>query len=91
MAFAYTARVFFEAPESKGRRIAFGTFTSDGGSTGGDIVTGLRGVESMVLTHTCASVVANAPVINETLPLASGTVTIVTDANGTGTWIAVGK
>lgn len=72
-------------------RIVFGTYTSDGGSTGGDIVTGLNTVFSVVLTPLASSISANAPVCNETLPLGSGTVTIVTSANELGSFAIIGN
>jgi hypothetical protein len=91
MAFSYT--VTESIPGGNGaRQLVYGTFTNDGGSTGGDIVTGLALVQNVVLSHTGSGVVASAPVVNETLPLANagGTVTIVTVANTTGCWQAAG-
>lgn len=72
---------------------SWGTFTNTGGSTGGDINTGLKTVESMNLTHTGSSVVASAPVINEDLssPIVGTAVTIVTVADADGIWEAIGK
>lgn len=67
-----------------------GTFTNTGGSTGGDIDTGLRMCESIKLTHKGAAVVASAPVVNETLPVAGSAVTIVTVADTEGYWEAFG-
>lgn len=72
------------------KRVVMGTFVSDGGSTGGDIATGLQKVDNIILQHTGAAVVASAPVVNETLPLSGGNVTIVTVANTSGTFIAYG-
>lgn len=68
-----------------------GTFTPSDGSTGGDIETGLNKVYHITLQHTDSSVVESAPVVNETLPLSSGDVTIVTVANSPGTFFAIGK
>jgi len=70
-------------------RVTMGTFTSAGGSTGGDIYTGLQKVDGMVLTYQGSAVVATFPVINETFPVADP-VTIVTAANGAGYWLAYG-
>ena len=67
-----------------------GTFASSGGSTGGDILTGLHNCTSLVLQHTGAAVVASAPVVNETFPVAGGAMTIVTVADASGIWIAKG-
>lgn len=72
------------------KRVVFGTFTSTGGSTGGDIATGLARVDNIQLQHKAAAVVASAPVVNETLPLAGGDVTIVTVADTVGTFRAEG-
>ena len=67
-----------------------GTFTNAGGDTGGDIVTGLKRVEAVQLQHTGAAVAANAPSVNETLPLDGGDVTIVTDDDADGTFFITG-
>jgi hypothetical protein len=55
-------------------------------------VTGLSTVESFQLTPKGASVATNGSVVNETLPLTNdqGTVTIVTDADQVGNWVAIG-
>ena len=88
MAFSYTVS---QEPISVGsRRWAWGTYTSADGSTGGDIVTPLHTVENVQLTSSGSSVAADDPTVNETLPLASGTITIVTTANSTGYWLAIG-
>ena len=75
------------------KRIVIGTYSSaDGlGTTGGDIETGLNRVDILVLQPHGSSVATNAPVTNETFPLESGDVTIVTDASQTGYFWAVGK
>ena len=76
-----------------GKKLASGTYTSTGGSTGGDVGTGLDTVESFFLQPTGAAVATNAPSANETFPLTNvnGTVTIVTDADEAGLWLAVGQ
>lgn len=87
---AFTTVVLDRQPIGR-NRIVFGTYTSDNSSTGGDIVTGLNNVLSVVLTPLGSSVSANAPVCNETLPLGSGSITIVTSANEVGSFIVIGN
>ncbi len=73
------------------RKVVYGTFTNAGGTTGGDITTGLRVVEDFQMQHTGSAVVTDVPVANETFPLTGGTaVTIVTVANTAGLWRAEG-
>ncbi len=69
-----------------------GTFTSAGGSTGGDIMTGLAVVEGFKCQHTGNGVVAASPTVNGSFPLinAGGVVTIVTTADRSGIWEAWG-
>lgn len=86
MAFSFTKKAEIVAG---GTRITYGTYTSAGGSTGGDIRTGLQKVYGMVLQQGGTTVVASHAVINETFPM-SDPVTIVTAANGTGYWMAFG-
>jgi len=73
------------------KRVVTGTYTNTGGSTGGEIVTGLKRIEHLSLVQTGAAVTTGAPVANETFPLDSGDVTIVTDADADGIWEAVGN
>lgn len=73
------------------KRIITGTYASASGSTGGDIVTGLNNCEHMNLQGTGSAVDVAEPVINETFPVAGGTVTIVTTADKSGTFIAYGN
>jgi hypothetical protein len=70
--------------------VSIGTFTSAGGSTGGDIDTGMSMCEKIVLTVGGSAAATNAPVVNETLPLAGNAITIVSDADETGYWRAEG-
>lgn len=74
------------------KRVHRGTFTNSGGGTGGDITTELARVEDMFLTQIASAVGANESVVNETFPLVNtgGAVTIVTDANVVGRWMAIG-
>jgi hypothetical protein len=66
------------------QRVVQGKYVNDGGSEGGDISTGLVMVEMVALQPAGTAVATNQSVVNETLPLAGGAVTIVTDANQTG-------
>lgn len=86
MAFAFTKDAEYVAGST---RITKGTFTSTGGSTGGDIYTGLQKVYGMKLQQKGTAVVASDPAVNETLPV-SDPVTIVTAANAAGYWMAFG-
>ena len=74
------------------KRVFMCDFVSDSGTTGGDITTGLSTVERVLFGHKGSSVVASAPVYNETLPLTNtgGVVTIVTVADTAGTFMAIG-
>ena len=87
MAFASTITATFVAGS---KRIAFGTFTNTSGSSGGDITTGLSVVEHFDLLHIGSAVVTNVPVVNETFPITTA-VTIVTDADADGYWMAIGR
>jgi len=87
MAFAYT----IEGSSVFGDMVVkWGTFTNGAGDSGGDIVTAMKSVVHLGLQHTGAAAVADAPSVNETMPLASGTVTIVTTTGADGTWYAIG-
>lgn len=84
MAFAYTTTsntVFGN------KRIVFGTFTNGVSDTGGEIATGLTTVDFFIPIGSSLPLTAQ---VNETLPLASGTVTIVTDPDLDGYWMAIG-
>ena len=71
-------------------RIKWGTFTTSSTETGGDIETGLTRTHLLVVQQSGSSVTADAPVVNETFPLAGGDVTIVTTASADGYWLAIG-
>lgn len=87
MAFSYT--LTFQ--DIKGtERYTRGTFANAGGSTGGDINTGLKECRDMKLQYTGTTVVSDAAVVNETYPCAGNAVTIVTVADKSGTWEAYG-
>ena len=70
-------------------RVTYGTWTTD--TTTGDINTGLGTVLSMQITGAGSSVVADAPTINETLPVAGSAVTIICTSGTVGYWTAYGK
>jgi hypothetical protein len=72
------------------KRVHEGTFTSSAGATGGDITTGLSLVQFMELQQNGSVVVGDEPVVYEVLPIRSA-VTIVTTANVTGWWKAIGR
>lgn len=69
-----------------------GNYVSDDGSTGGDIATGLRSVDSISVQQRGGAAAA-APAVNENIHQGAvgGAVTIVTAANATGSWIAFGR
>ena len=73
-----------------GVRKVSGNYINTGGATGGKIQTGLTVVNAFKLQPWGAAVVTSFPVVNETLPLNGGTVTIVTLANESGCWFAEG-
>lgn len=92
MAFASTIDTPNNSPVVVGNvKMSWGTYTSSGGGTGGDIDTGLDICDCLQLQPKGSSVVADMPAVNETLPgLAGSAVTIVTTANEVGTWFAIG-
>jgi hypothetical protein len=75
---------------SGNKAVTRGTFTNGGADEGGDIDTGLHRCEFIKLQHSGSSVVASAPVVNETLPVDGSAVTIVTTAGADGYWEAIG-
>jgi len=70
-------------------KFTWGTYNASG-VTGGNIDTGLTTVVAMQLTGSGSSVVADAPTINETLPIAGSAITIVVTSGTTGYWVAWG-
>lgn len=73
------------------KNVHIGIYTNAGGDTGGDINTGLTSCEAMFLQPIGASVIATAPTVNETLPVAGSAVTIVTADGEDGWWMAIGR
>ena len=71
-------------------RMTRGTYSNSGGSTGGDINTGLHQCVNLIPSAAGSSIVADAPTVNETFPCAGNAVTIITTANTAGYWTAFG-
>lgn len=90
MAFLVPAANIQRFPGTGSQEMVIGTFENTSGSTGGEVPTGLSHVRYFTAQHTGSAVVANAPVANETFPLNSGDVTLVTDADEDGIWMAIG-
>jgi hypothetical protein len=72
------------------KAVTMGTYTNGGGETGGDINTGLHMCEAIFLQPGGGTVNTNAPVVNETLPVAGSAVSVVMDDGTDGTFIAFG-
>lgn len=73
------------------RKVVWGSYTNATADMGGDIATGLVCVEQFFLQRGgTAATALIASTVNEVLPLASGTVTIVTAPYEPGYWMAVG-
>jgi hypothetical protein len=87
---AFTSTITQRPTAIGNKRMSAGTFANDGGSTGGDIDTGLSRCEAIWLQHTGAAVSADAPAVNETLPYSGSAITVVTTADTTGNWMAIG-
>jgi len=87
---AFSSSITMRATTVGSRRVSHGEYISSAGSTGGDINTGLRSCELLILQPFGAAVGTNQSVINETLPVHGNAVTIVTDADQAGYWQAWG-
>ena len=89
MAFTYETT---KIPGGAGSKAyAYGTFDSTGGDTGGTIQTGLQNVVTVQLTPAGAAAAASAPTINpSTSNLSTGAIVVITDANQSGVWYAIG-
>ena len=74
----------------RGVRHTAGTYTNTGGSTGGDIYTGLSQILGVELQDKGAAVGASSPSVNEACPC-HDPVTIVTVADKPGYWHAFGS
>lgn len=94
MAFAYTSNAKRSSViGSPGIRMIMGTYSNVGGTTGGDITTGLKTVLAFLILPKGSAVGTGQSAVNETLPLsnAGGVVTIVTNATEEGVWMAFGQ
>jgi hypothetical protein len=71
-----------------------GTYTNAAGDIGGDIQTGLAYIDMVMLQPAGTATTTGVCVVNESLPMVAaditGGVTIVTDNNQDGTWVAIG-
>ncbi len=72
------------------KKFRTGTYTSGSGDTGGDVDTGLTVCTDFVIIPGGSTVQANAPVVDETLPIAGTAITIVCDDGTDGFWEASG-
>jgi hypothetical protein len=72
------------------KRIVQGTYSLTLNTTTGQVSTGLSQVSWMTVQDTGATVSTNAPTVNETFPLMSGDVDIVSDGTRSGIFVAVG-
>lgn len=89
---AFTVTTTDRVPGTGAKQHVYGIYVNDGGSTGGDITTYLNTVQQFFMQPWGSAVSANQPVVNETLPLTNtnGVVTVVTSANESGNWLAIG-
>ena len=67
--------------------VSYGTYTS-GGTTGGDIDTGVKVCELLLLQPKGG--VASTSAVNETLPMDGSAVTVVIASGVDGYWLAIG-
>jgi hypothetical protein len=73
--------------------VSMGTFASSAGAEGGNIDTGLNRCYGLIVQPGGAAVTSNASVVNKTFTangLTGSAITIVTDADVTGNWMAFG-
>lgn len=89
---AFTSPILFSETiivnknEGTGRkRRVYGTFASESSSTGGAIPTGLSSVDNFQFAPEVNSITTNWK-----YAISGGEVTITTDADVTGSWVAVG-
>lgn len=85
MAFAYAVT---DKTILGNKRVTWGTFTNSALTAGGDIVTGLDSVDSFMPCIT-SHYWSTAPMV--TRSVSSGTVTVATENNVDGEWLAIGK
>ena len=70
------------------RKLHYGTYTSSAGGTGGTIDTGLRYID-FAWCQPIGTAVQGTPAVTA-LPCDGNSLTIKTDSNVTGVWVAVG-
>ena len=87
---AFSSEVTRRAVATANERMARGTFDCSS-VAGGDIDTGLTKCDHLSLTLKGSAVFANAPSVNEDLPVDGSAVTIVTDSSAIGYWQAWGR
>jgi len=68
--------------------VSFGTWTNESGDTGGDIDTKLSSVVVVHLTPYKTAVASNEAAVTS---ISGGTVSIITDDNVDGYWVAIKK
>lgn len=78
------------------KQLVYGTYTSNGGSTGGDVSTQLSVVDGAWLQPNKNAVIATQSTVDATFPrynnpLSTVSVKIVTSADEVGYWYAFGK
>jgi len=71
--------------------ITYGTYVNTESSTGGDINTNTDVCHFIKLQPTGASAQLLSPSADETFPCDGKAVTVVTNANESGTWMAIGE
>ena len=72
------------------KKMTMGKYVNTAATTGGNIDTGLRVCERILLQSTGTTAPAEAPSVNEALPLSGAAVTIVTGIGRDGDWVAFG-
>ena len=72
------------------KKMSYGNYTNTGGSEGGNINTGLKAVEIMLLQTGGSAVSADQSAVVETLPCDGSAVTIANTADSDGFWLAIG-
>lgn len=85
---AFTQTTLFQTAFGN-KKVVHGAFDGAGVTTG-ELVTGLNNVEGVFLQAQGATIVADAPTINETFPLTGSAVTIIFTSGKAGFWTAFG-
>ncbi len=90
---AFSARPIDKVPNNIGdRKITVGKWSNDSASTGGNINTGLRICESLIL-QPIGTAITSVPVVHSktVLPMTGSRINIVTIENQSGLYIAYGR